>query len=445
MRLEDWPESIKIEIKAQCQFDSSICLSKDGYKVEIREGFWNGLDEKQKESLLDHIIAHVTRGDLLAMQAINDSQRWHTATDAVINSYLDNLPPGSVRMEDVAPELYSEGCPPPPAESVWRRLKAKNCGRSSDDSCSGDSKDGNRMKNSKDEKNGNDTKERNDGKDDKNENAGNTPSNDSKDAKSNDMNNDAKESKDDKNENAGNAPSNDSKDAESSTEGGRGGQQEGRHEMTVDPDSRREDIGMAHLRTIHDLISKGYSVGKAKDVVLSPSVEYPKRSTVKNVLERIILMRCKDCSGPVKESIRSWARENRSSEYLPGRIRRRRARIVVAVDVSGSMADLIGRTTAIAKTLKSEYDIIPVVWADSAEVYGGKGKYCVGSGTQPENMLKMVEELRADHIVVVTDGEFAPITPKKELPPITWVTTKWSKSIETRNKDRIIPVKASQL
>ncbi|MEM4383327.1 MAG: hypothetical protein QXU44_04655 [Candidatus Caldarchaeum sp.] len=442
MKLEDWPESIKIEIEPQCQFDSSIHLSKDGYSVKIRKGFWDGLDEKQRESLLDHLIAHVTRGDLLAVQAVNDSRRWHMATDAVINSYLPNLPPGSVELKDIAPELYSEGCPPPPAESVWKKLKVaepgmgksenENRGKSQDDA----------TENGKDARSGdNNDSDGREGDNDGSESGKDAKDNDSKDGaegKDGDKNSDSKDGAEGKNDT----------DEQSGEAGKAGGNSQGgeyNHEMAVSAGYCREDIELAHLRTIHDLLSKGYNIGRPKGIEIQFGAEYPKRSAVKNRLERLIVGRCKDCSGPIKKSVRSWARENRSSEYLPGRIRRRRAKIVVAMDVSGSMFNLVGRVTALAKSLKSEYDIIPVVWADSAEILSDQGKYCVGTGTQPERMLEFVEKLRADHIIVVTDGEFSKVTPGKGLPPITWVTTKWSNTVVTRKGDSVVAVKESQL
>lgn len=123
MKTSDWPADI-IPIKEDSAIKTAaVRLTKEGYELLLNKAYFDSLTEKQREAVLDHEMAHITRGDLVNPRIRVSAHVWNICTDAVINEYLPGLPSGAIKLKNVAPELYREGAPPPGAEAVWDALR----------------------------------------------------------------------------------------------------------------------------------------------------------------------------------------------------------------------------------------------------------------------------------------------------------------------------------
>jgi len=180
-------------------------------------------------------------------------------------------------------------------------------------------------------------------------------------------------------------------------------------------------------------------VGKSQTVVqkcTDPYLILVLRNLLKNVVPRY---------GTTKVRTRTWARENRSSSYFRGHLRQRRIKVVVALDVSGSMDAYVPRILGIASELKDKLDVILIVWADSAQtIKSVNNDWNVGGGTNINPVIELIDKNMSDVSIVITDGHFN--TEMKKLPksPVIWALAgehATSDMIISRGRDKIVKVK----
>lgn len=108
----------------------------------------------------------------------------------------------------------------------------------------------------------------------------------------------------------------------------------------------------------------------------------------------------------VYQRVRSWAREGRVPE-LPGRLRRPVSRVVVAVDVSGSMVPTRERVMRLVKGIERDHEVIWISWASTAQrVRDADDCYSanVGGGTYFEPALILSQSFNPDVLLVISDG-----------------------------------------
>jgi predicted metal-dependent peptidase len=148
---------------------------------------------------------------------------------------------------------------------------------------------------------------------------------------------------------------------------------------------------------------------------------------------RAILKKYIRNSKPLRRS-RSWSRENRTSDLIAGRIKNKGSNIVVAIDVSGSMdnliTELIGELKGILKEEKevSVIEAHDVVYKEYPLSSASRIKAIqTGGGTSFIPALERADQLRADVVIYITDleGEFPKWTPKSK---VIWVTYEGNKA-----------------
>ena len=117
----------------------------------------------------------------------------------------------------------------------------------------------------------------------------------------------------------------------------------------------------------------------------------------------------------IYQRVRSWSREGRT-ECLPGRMRRPVSRVVVAVDVSGSMTPLQEKIIQLVTGIERDHEVIWVAWAtnaarvrNSTECYSAE----VGGGTRFTPALALAESFQPDALLVISDA----ILEESSFPP----------------------------
>jgi hypothetical protein len=121
---------------------------------------------------------------------------------------------------------------------------------------------------------------------------------------------------------------------------------------------------------------------------------------------------------------KTWRRPHRQDiDYLPGRGRVPRARVIIAVDVSGSMTQWWDRILATAEALRRDYDIEVVAWADRAAFVRGHQVPQVGCGTEMRPMLELAIRERPDLLCVLSDMDIADHPTERPECRILWITT----------------------
>lgn len=120
-------------------------------------------------------------------------------------------------------------------------------------------------------------------------------------------------------------------------------------------------------------------------------------------IARLVETLCRRCVVGGRTRVRqpTWRREHRTLGYmLPGRGLVPRARVLVGLDVSGSMREYADELEALARAAAQQMDVEVWYWADRA----GRTPDTVGGGTSFESLLRAWARQRADLAIVITDG-----------------------------------------
>jgi hypothetical protein len=120
---------------------------------------------------------------------------------------------------------------------------------------------------------------------------------------------------------------------------------------------------------------------------------------------------------------------------------------VVALDVSGSVAEHAQRIAGMGEALRDSLDVRLCAWATRASWVrraSDIGSVDVGIGTEPNSMLDLVGAACPDVLVIVTDGEFYDYVGEDKLPrcPIVWALVGSARTdyFARRPRDKVILV-----
>lgn len=410
MKIGSWPADI-VPYRfsdSDAEVDTAMVrLGDNGYELVLNRSYFESLPESEQEAVLDHEMAHIIRGDLVSPRLRSNPRLWNVCTDAVINEYLrGRLPEGAVMLEQVAPELWRDGAPPPSAEAVWDALVRREREQS------GASAEG---------QNGS---ERREGGDESDNRSG------------------------------------------PGAEGGESGasttnERQGGHD-TIVVTASPERAATEHVKTVWRLSARGFSIDEATARPSPGSQSAPTmEKAARKVFESLLHRRLQEQYGAAKVRCRSWMRPARN-EHIAGRSRSRRGRIAVCIDVSGSMDSIVTRAMAFARYSARIADVEVWVWASAAQRLKNKSeRYSVGCGTDPKALFESLRKDSYDAIVIVTDGEFEQLEmdDMKGLAPITWVIigyeqgrergrnnrSRIASTVYLRNCDRSMGVRRSEL
>ena len=91
--------------KVDRRFDDSVptaCVCKKGIGVEllINENFWNSLSDNAEIAILQHEVGHILHGHLTMGPLFPNHKHFNIASDAHVNSFIENLPPGCILPEN---------------------------------------------------------------------------------------------------------------------------------------------------------------------------------------------------------------------------------------------------------------------------------------------------------------------------------------------------------
>jgi predicted metal-dependent peptidase len=181
-----------------------------------------------------------------------------------------------------------------------------------------------------------------------------------------------------------------------------------------------------HVEAILDAIKGGVQASLGTVRVQAPK-PVPLRSVAprEKLLSFIDRVARQHARGKTRVRSRTYVRPGRV-EGLRGVMTLPHARVVVALDVSGSMAQYAEPTLALAQGLRRWCDVSVCVWADSAAVMTRAGEMpSVGGGTALRPMLSLAQELNPDAVIYVTDGELgdSPSTSDYPVCPSFWCLT----------------------
>jgi hypothetical protein len=128
-------------------------------------------------------------------------------------------------------------------------------------------------------------------------------------------------------------------------------------------------------------------------------------------------------AGDTKVRTRSWLRESRLFPDAPGYVRLPTAKLVLALDLSGSMSGMYEELWAATNWLRKfgTFGIEVWVWADGAAKARTDGTHPdVGGGTCIEELYKQAP--KCDVMVIFTDGYFSSgVVPPSHVGRILWV------------------------
>jgi len=184
-----------------------------------------------------------------------------------------------------------------------------------------------------------------------------------------------------------------------------------------------------HLESIldapRDLSNFSQSAGIARNTNPTRTIPQAKRHPkICQVLSYLVPRIAPRNAGGTRIVSNTWRRPHRQDiDYLPGRGKTPRAKIIVAVDISGSMAALWNDILAYSSALKKDFDVEVIVWADSAAIVKGNGIPPVGTGTEMIPMLSLAKSLRPDLLVVISDMDIADYPADRPNCKIVWATS----------------------
>lgn len=81
---------------------STACVRRDGINVElaINEQFWNSLSDEAELAVLEHEVLHLVNKHLTMQASFPNKKHFNVASDAEVNSYIENLPPNCIKAEN---------------------------------------------------------------------------------------------------------------------------------------------------------------------------------------------------------------------------------------------------------------------------------------------------------------------------------------------------------
>ena len=214
--------------------------------------------------------------------------------------------------------------------------------------------------------------------------------------------------------------------------------------LKADAKANSPESEIRHLEAILDL-PKGFSISppQIRDKVKAEVTSNMPLPKVARMLHQW-LRRWKIC-GDTKVRTRSWLRESRLFPDSPGYLRLPTAKLVLALDVSGSMQGLYKELWAATNWLRKfgTFGIEVWVWADAAAKANPSGEHPdVGGGTALEELYRHAP--RCDVMVVFTDGYFSSgLTPPSRVSRILWILSDDGArdSIVLRDRDSITTLK----
>jgi predicted metal-dependent peptidase len=150
--------------------------------------------------------------------------------------------------------------------------------------------------------------------------------------------------------------------------------------------------------------------------------------------------------GTTRVKVKTWTRENRSNDLFRGCMRKRKVKVCLAVDVSGSMREYIPNILGIAADMKHKLDTEIIVWADYAQkIRSVDDKWDVGRGTDVNPAIELINKISPDISVIVTDGDFYRDIEKIPKTPVLWVLYgdfTYSHKLVKKTVDQIIKISA---
>lgn len=138
---------------------------------------------------------------------------------------------------------------------------------------------------------------------------------------------------------------------------------------------------------------------------------------------------------------RTWAREGRHAG-LKGVARMPHALLMLAIDVSGSMAAWYGYMAALADRLASRHRLQVCTFDTSIRRHGRRlpGSVSWGGGTAFQPVMELAARTAPDALVVVTDGMAGDKYSPPAGVPVIWVAVDGGERlIKARRGDRIVP------
>lgn len=149
-----------------------------------------------------------------------------------------------------------------------------------------------------------------------------------------------------------------------------------------------------------------------------------------------ILKHIKNNQGSLRIKTRTRSRPGRIEE-LKGSAIVPKAKLLLAVDCSGSMESLINKAISIAFWAEKEYKVDLIAWNSNA-IKIDKNKLIrlsASGGTDPNSIWPLIPKY--DATVIITDGYFDKIRPPESVPPIIWWVFETEHNIELRPVDRL--------
>jgi predicted metal-dependent peptidase len=150
--------------------------------------------------------------------------------------------------------------------------------------------------------------------------------------------------------------------------------------------------------------------------------------------------------GTTKVKVKTWTRENRSNDLFRGCMRKRKVKVCLAVDVSGSMREYVPNILGIAADMKHKLDTEIIVWADYAQkIRSVDDKWDVGCGTDVNPAIELINKINPDISVIITDGDFYRNIEKVPRTPVLWVLYgdfTCSHKVVKKTVDQIIKISA---
>lgn len=351
-------------VKAQWSDDVEhfhVSLKNDGYHLNIKEDWYMGLSEEHRSSALLHAVSHIVRGDCLIpkdMAGYNDPKLQHLATDALINQnqslhdFADNN--GGLRIGNSV-EVIGKQLNPLSFSwmSTYNELKAEQQQQGGGDGEGGGGGDG----------------------DQEGEGGGNGEGGD-----------------------GDNLP--DTIDDTPSSEGDRD-QLRKKHASAV-LDARKALKGTELESAINANINASNSVSSRAKIELPPALD----TKIPNAI-----IKAAGTSG-VRLRERSYKRPGRV-QGLKGVTRPPIAKIVCALDVSGSMTgywDVVGGAAA---SLRKQFDVDLATFSDTCKKYvAGSDIENWSGGTLVTPVFEYGAKSKADVLAVFTDAEFFDFDPR---------------------------------
>jgi hypothetical protein len=454
---------------------ASVSLTESGYALTISRPFWEAIDAAGRKAVVRHELLHVFRGDCLAMRQVVNASPAHLRSQAIAaaNQAYDahvHHALGADEVDALARAMHdTHGCPivtwgglvkrvgADESEYIWPETRiiralmdqdsadvAADQGAESQPGQGGDGQSGDSSQQQGNEQ-GDDHgrssgQQHGQGQEDRDD-QDSSGSSGGQESAGDDQGQDGRETSGlgGGNEAADEAGQGGDQDGQDDGQAGTGNQDSAGDDDQGDPwtgdvtpaEGDLRELLRRHLEAIldapqemRDLMAQ-HGAGILRNVQASRQVPPPKRDpkvcqALAHLIPRLAARSLRGSRVPDK----TWRRPHRQDiDYLPGRGRVPRARVIIAVDVSGSMAQWWDRILATAAALRRDYDIEVIAWADDAAFVRGHEVPKVGYGTEMIPMLEMVVRERPDLLCVLSDMDVHDHPTERPDCRILWITT----------------------